>query len=214
MPHSILEVEVTIQDHFFIEAADASHRLVPCFDRSTAPISTDLWKHWFNRWLNELYSYLPTGDRDEHCYELTVRLTDDDEIQAFNSQYRHKNQPTDVLAFAALEVDYPQLEAFDLEASADDFLYLGDIVISVETAQRQAAQLGHSLQQELAWLAAHALLHLLGWDHPDQDCLLRMLKQQETLLQTVGLSIDYHQIENLIRQDYLDTPSDTDLCNL
>jgi probable rRNA maturation factor len=103
-----------------------------------------------------------------------------------------------------------QLEECELAETEDISLYLGDVVISVETAQRQATQLGHSLQQELAWLASHALLHLLGWDHPDKASMLCMLKQQETLLQAVGLSIDYHQVENLIQQEY----SDTEPCNL
>jgi probable rRNA maturation factor len=68
-------------------------------------------------------------------------------------------------------------------------LYLGDIVISVETAYRQAQQQGHSLQTELAWLATHGLLHLLGWDHPDEESLQGMLYQQETLLKLVNLTI-------------------------
>jgi probable rRNA maturation factor len=84
------------------------------------------------------------------------------------------------------------------------------MIISVETAQRQATQLGHSLEQELAWLAAHALLHLLGWDHPDEASLTRMLKQQQFLLHTVGLSIDSYQIdsyqiEKSAEQEYPDT---------
>jgi probable rRNA maturation factor len=209
MPHSSLQVEVTVQDNFFADAA--IDRPEAPVDRPTAPVSIETWEQWFHDWLECLHSTLPAGDR----YEVCVRLTDDAEIQALNAHYRHKNQPTDVLAFAALEVDYPQLEAFELEESEDDFLYLGDVVISVETAQRQAAQLGHSLQQELAWLAAHALLHLLGWDHPDKASMLCMLKQQETLLQTVGLSIDYHQIENLLQQEYSNQDhSDTEPCNV
>ncbi len=105
-----------------------------------------------------------------------------------------------MLAFATLEVDYPQFDTVDAMSP----LYLGDIVISVETAQMQAIQFGHSLDQELAWLAAHALLHLLGWDHPDEKSLVRMLKQQESLLQTIGVTINYHQVEKSTRQKYLD----------
>ncbi len=69
-------------------------------------------------------------------------------------------------------------------------LYLGDIVVSVNTAQRQAQQQKHSLLTELAWLAAHGLLHLLGWDHPDEESLIQMLKQQVILLETIGIDID------------------------
>jgi probable rRNA maturation factor len=120
------------------------------------------------------------------AYELTLRLTEDREIQVLNAQYRHKNKPTDVLAFAALEVNSPQLPP-EIQLSMP--LYLGDVVISVETAYRQAQQQGHSLQTELAWLATHGLLHLLGWDHPDEESLRGMLNQQEILLETVELTI-------------------------
>jgi probable rRNA maturation factor len=61
-------------------------------------------------------------------------------------------------------------------------LELGDIVISVETAARQAPEHGHSLERELLFLASHGLLHLLGWDHPDEASLAAMLAQQEQLL--------------------------------
>ncbi len=69
-------------------------------------------------------------------------------------------------------------------------LYLGDIVISVDTANRQATEQGHPLQTELAWLATHGLLHLLGWDHPDETSLLQMLERQAVLLQQIGLTIN------------------------
>jgi probable rRNA maturation factor len=120
------------------------------------------------------------------AYELSLRLTDDTEIQTLNAQYRQKNQPTDVLAFAALEVDSPQLPSH-LQLAMP--LYLGDLVISVDTAYRQAQQQGHSLKTELAWLASHGLLHLLGWDHPDDESLMEMLARQKTLLQIVNLTM-------------------------
>ncbi|WP_347277683.1 rRNA maturation RNase YbeY [Oculatella sp. FACHB-28] len=166
-----VQVEISIQDVFF-EPEPASE----------SPISDETWQDWFSRWLEHLQPDLAaTG-----VYELCLRLTDDAEIQSLNAQYRQKDQPTDVLAFAALEVETPQFEH-----QAEMPLYLGDIVISVETARSQAQQEGHSLQQELAWLSAHGLLHLLGWDHPDDDSLRDMLVQQETLLQSVGLSTQY-----------------------
>jgi probable rRNA maturation factor len=185
--HSQQAVEVTVQDYFF-----ASRQADP-------PVSAETWEQWFCQWLAHLEAELPAASG----YELSLRLTDDAEIQDLNAQYCDKNLPTDVLAFAALEVDYPQLEEPDDEEAAS--LYLGDIVISVETAGRQAAQSGHTLNQELAWLASHALLHLLGWDHPDQASMLCMVKQQKTLLQTVGVSIDYYQVEKQIQQAYFDT---------
>lgn len=206
MSASMISVEVGLQDYFFADApfVDRPSQAIDQAkttraDRPAAPISFEMWEDWFQCWLEQLRDYLPASQ----AYELSLRLTDDAEIQAFNAQYRHKNQPTDVLAFAALEVDYPQPE----EVGESLPLYLGDIIISVETAQRQATQFKHSLQQELAWLAAHALLHLLGWDHPDEDSLACMLKQQESLLQTVGLPIDYYQVEKSTEQGYPDTES-------
>lgn len=144
-------------------------------------VSDQTWEDWFTCWLNALQPRLSSTQ----SYELGLRLTNDAEIQSLNAQYRQKDQPTDVLAFAALEVDYPQPE------ESTDPLYLGDLVISLDTAQKQAEERGHLLREELAWLAAHGLLHLLGWDHPDEESLQDMLHQQEALLQTIGLSLSY-----------------------
>ncbi len=183
-----LQVEVNIQDCFFSDpASDPSIESTSDPKIQTSPISIETWQTWFQRWLEMMQPRLTSND----YYELSLRLTDDAEIRQFNAQYRQKDQPTDVLAFAALEVETPTWE----ELPPDLPLYLGDILISVETAQTQALQQGHPLTQELAWLAAHALLHLLGWDHPDEASLDEMLKQQTVLLQTIGLPSGYHQGE-------------------
>ncbi|NJN23815.1 MAG: rRNA maturation RNase YbeY, partial [Acaryochloridaceae cyanobacterium RL_2_7] len=86
------------------------------------------------------------------------------------------------LAFASLE-----REALPPEIWNSQPIELGDIIISVETADRQAQEQNHSLKQEIAWLASHGLLHLLGWDHPDPERLEEMLTQQHQLLTCVGL---------------------------
>lgn len=154
-----MQVEISVQD---------------CIGDIDNLIPAETWETWFYRWLENLQAELPPASG----YELSLRLTGDREIQALNAQYRAQDRPTDVLSFAALEADLPQLE---------ETLYLGDIVISVDTANRQAQEQGHSLRTELVWLAAHALLHLLGWDHPDEESLTRMLNQQAHLLQAVGI---------------------------
>ena len=184
-----MQVEVSVQDCFYessqLEASNlkSSHPGLGQLQLDTdALIAAETWETWFHRWLEMLQPNIPPAP----TYELSLRLTDDDEIQALNAQYRHQNRPTDVLAFAALEVDCPQ--PVDLLASLP--LYLGDIIISVDTAQRQAQQQGHTLQTELAWLAVHGLLHLLGWDHPDEDSLTQMLNEQAVLLQAIGLTIN------------------------
>nr|WP_174764109.1 rRNA maturation RNase YbeY [Anabaena sp. UHCC 0253] len=146
------------------------------------PISPETWENWFQQWLEILHTYLPTAP----SYEISLRLTTDTEIQTLNSQYRQQDKPTDVLAFASLEADFPQSE----EMLASMPLYLGDIIVSIDTAQRQAQQQEHSLSTELAWLTAHGLLHLLGWDHPDEESLMQMLHQQVILLKDIGIIIN------------------------
>lgn len=149
------------------------------------PIAESIWETWFQRWLSLLYPahiLNAAAAIADPSYELTLRLTDDAEIQTLNAQYRQIDRPTDVLAFAALEVESPQGD--EIEALP---LYLGDIVISVETAVRQAQERGHALPVELAWLATHGLLHLLGWDHPDEASLIQMLEQQASLLEAVAI---------------------------
>lgn len=162
-----LQVEVCVQELTeFSDRSQLPYTLVPA-----------TWEQWFQQWLEVMQ---PQGGGE---YELSLRLTDDREMQFLNAQYRHQDKPTDVLAFAALEVDAPNLAELDEPVP----IYLGDIVISIETAQRQAQEQSHPLDLELAWLASHGLLHLLGWDHPDDASLHQMLKQQQTLLNTVGL---------------------------
>ncbi|NEP23754.1 rRNA maturation RNase YbeY [Moorena sp. SIO3I6] len=174
-----MNFELSVQDCFF----NRSHSTETITNQFSSPISLHTWESWFHQWLVALELNLP----EAKSYELSLRLTDNSEIKALNSQYRKKNQPTDVLAFAALEVNSPKLSP---QKQLSVPIYLGDIVISVDTAVQQAKQHGHSLSKELAWLATHGLLHLLGWDHPDEESLVRMLDQQETLLQSVGLSND------------------------
>lgn len=168
-----MQLELSVQDNFW----ESNRSTSP----GSRPIEPETWDNWFRRWLEVLGSELPPAVG----YELSLRLSDDSQIQALNARYRDRDMPTDVLAFAALEVQCPQ----PYQARSLFPLYLGDIIISVETARRQARNQGHSLEIELATLATHGLLHLLGWDHPDSESLGKMLARQETLLQVVGLTI-------------------------
>lgn len=174
-------IEVNVEDCYGLgqRSADASN--LP-ESAASGEISAETWENWFKVWLENQEAYVPVAPG----YEVSLRLTADREMQGLNLQYRHLDRPTDVLAFAALEVDSPQLE----EMLSSEPLYLGDIAISIDTAVRQAQQQGHSLKTELAWLAAHGFLHLLGWDHPDEESLTQMLAQQQTLLQAIGLAIE------------------------
>jgi probable rRNA maturation factor len=165
-------LELCVQDYF--------HHPSP--GTTATPITTETWEEWFHKWFDTLQVDIPAAPR----YEIGLRFTGDAEIQELNAQYRHQDQPTDVLAFAELEVDCPQIA----EMLVDSPLYLGDIVISVDTANRQAQEQGHLLSTELAWLACHGFLHLLGWDHPDDESLHQMLNLQVQLLKTIGITID------------------------
>ncbi|QLE55943.1 rRNA maturation RNase YbeY [Nostoc sp. TCL26-01] len=171
----MVQVELDVQDFFSELSPDASLNL------QDAAVTSAMWDNWFNCWLEILQSELPPAP----SYEIGLRLTDDTDIQSLNAQYRQQDKPTDVLAFAALEADLPQ----NPEMSAEP-LYLGDIVVSINTAQRQAIQQKHSLSTELAWLTSHGLLHLLGWDHPDEASLIEMLQKQVILLESIGMNID------------------------
>jgi probable rRNA maturation factor len=163
-----VQVEVCVQDYY----AQAKS---PLREGESSGLCEQTWQDYFQAWLLMLQPDSPIQG-----YELSLRLTDDAEIQSLNRVYRHQDRPTDVLAFAALEVKAPQPPA--------DPIYLGDLVISVETAQRQAQEQQHTLQQELTWLAVHGLLHLLGWDHPDEVSLQQMLQEQDRLMVAVDPS--------------------------
>ena len=172
-------VEVYVQDNY---SQSSPNEAVKNEDKDVR-ICAENWEKWFCQWVDMMKFDIPQVSG----YEIGLRLTDDSEMQTLNYQYRHQDKPTDVLAFAALEVDSPHVTEID---TGDDPLYLGDIVVSVDTARRQAIQQEHPLKTELAWLASHGLLHLIGWDHPDEESLRRMLEKQVMLLKTLSIDID------------------------
>ena len=107
--------------------------------------------------------------------EISVLFTDDEFIRSLNNKYRGIDKPTDVLSFNLQEgaVESPEIESNNL---------LGDIIISVETAQRQADTLNHSMERELTVLLIHGLLHLTGYDHEeDKDYKIMREKESEIL---------------------------------
>ncbi|MGD0680116.1 MAG: rRNA maturation RNase YbeY [Polyangiaceae bacterium] len=102
--------------------------------------------------------------------ELSLLLTDDDQIKNLNRDYRKNNRPTDVLAFAQRE---------GRPGGRQDLL--GDVVLSVPTAERQATERGWDVMSELTMLLAHGLLHLLGWDHDTPATERRMRRETDRL---------------------------------
>jgi len=109
----------------------------------------------------------------ERSAEVGVVLTGDAEIQRLNRQYRRMDQPTDVLAFALRE------DSFTPQPRGLHRHLLGDVVISVPTARKQATEQGHSLEQEIAVLIIHGLLHLMGYDHERSPVAARAMKRKE-----------------------------------
>jgi probable rRNA maturation factor len=124
--------------------------------------------------------------------EVVVSLVDDETIQELNRTYRDKDVPTDVLSFAMMEDGGDAPEIFyeteeEAENSPEDTM-LGDIIISVPTAKRQAADYGHTLERELAFLAVHGFLHLIGYDHQSPEEEKEMFGRQEIILDAAGLT--------------------------
>jgi len=107
----------------------------------------------------------------EGAAELTLVLTDDNQVHELNRQFREVDAPTDVLSFPLNEVD-----------PDSGNLYLGDIVISIPRAQAQAQTEGHSLEDELRLLIVHGILHLLGYDHADEQGQAAMWAVQADIL--------------------------------
>jgi probable rRNA maturation factor len=109
--------------------------------------------------------------------DVCVLITDAEEIQRLNANYRGIDRVTDVLTFPAWEGDA-------ILCPPDG--YLGDIAICIDRAQEQAEEYGHSLERELAFLAVHGALHLLGYDHETPDGEADMHKKQDEILNELG----------------------------
>lgn len=137
---------------------------------------------------------LASLDYEECPYEAEVNviLTDNENIQMMNKEYRNIDAPTDVLSFPL--VDYEAPSDFDhVEEAVEDYfnpetgqLMLGDIVISVDKVEEQAEKYGHSQTRELAFLVAHSMLHLCGYDHMEDEERAVMEERQAAILETRG----------------------------
>lgn len=119
--------------------------------------------------------------------EISVTFTDNENIRKLNKLHRNIDKETDVLSFPILEFD-EEGNVIDSEFDFDeDEVVLGDIVISLEKAQEQAKSYGHSLIREVAFLTAHSMLHLMGYDHMEEDEEKVMFKKQEEILSYLGI---------------------------
>ena len=114
--------------------------------------------------------------------EVSVTLTNDAHIHALNRDYRGVDRPTDVLSFALTESEEPEI--FD----APGGVVLGDLVISLERAAAQAETYGHSFLRELSFLTVHGMLHLLGYDHIEEEERLEMEEEQRRVMDALGIA--------------------------
>lgn len=125
--------------------------------------------------------------------EVNLLLVDNDIIQEINNDTRGINKPTDVLSFPNNEFDIPGdftcVEELDGAFEPDSGeLILGDIVISQDKVISQAEEFGHSITRELAFLIVHSLLHLIGYDHMEEDDRLIMEEKQKDIMNILNIN--------------------------
>lgn len=108
-------------------------------------------------------------------HSVSILLVDDQEMSRFNNQYRNKNKPTNVLSF-------PFAEGAESGIAALPIMELGDIIISVETARREAFEYNQTLYERMTWLLTHGMLHLLGYDHEQSDRQRKEMEAKENEL--------------------------------
>lgn len=116
--------------------------------------------------------------------QVSITLTDNPHIHEINRTYRKVDRPTDVISFALNEGEEPEIEG------GAPINVLGDIIISVERAKEQAADYGHSVRREIAFLTVHGMLHLLGYDHIQEEDRKEMRKEEDFVMEKLGISRD------------------------
>ena len=126
--------------------------------------------------------------------EINVLLTGNEEIHEANKEFRGIDRPTDVLSFPMVDYEFPSdFSCVDENPESyinpeTDELLLGDIMISVDKVYEQANEYGHSPKREFAFLIAHSMLHLLGYDHIDEAERKVMEEKQEAILDALGIT--------------------------
>lgn len=114
--------------------------------------------------------------------EVSVTLTDDAHIHVLNRDYRGVDHPTDVLSFALTESEEPAV------VGAPEGTVLGDLVISLERTRAQAEEYGHTPLRELSFLTVHGMLHLLGYDHIEEEERQEMEEEQRHVMEELGIT--------------------------
>lgn len=131
--------------------------------------------------------------------EINVIFTDNEGIRTINRDYRNIDAPTDVLSFPLVDYEVPADFGKTEDYIADFFnqdsgeLMLGDIILNIDRIKSQAIEFNHSIYRELAFLTAHSMLHLVGYDHIDDGERIIMEKKQEEILNMKGYTRDYEE---------------------
>ena len=127
-------------------------------------------------WLRNLVLFVLQQEQRDKGVSLSLLVTGQEKIQELNREYRDKDEPTDVLSFAMSPDEDEAGEGFI--TPPDGVTYLGEVIVSCPQAVLQAEERGHSIQHEVATLVIHGVLHLLGYDH-DQDDDARVMESRE-----------------------------------
>lgn len=131
--------------------------------------------------IDSIEDYVATVVEDEFDSEkdvyVSLLLTGNENIRTVNRDYRGKDKETDVISFAYLEVE---------EEDFSPYITLGDIVISLERVEEQAKDYGHSFRREFYYVLTHGILHLLGYDHIEEEEKKEMRKKEEEILEKHG----------------------------
>ncbi|MDQ0156340.1 rRNA maturation RNase YbeY [Robertmurraya andreesenii] len=133
--------------------------------------------------LEELLNFAAEKENVESDSELSVTFVSNERIQEINRGYRGKDYPTDVISFALEEMGEGEIAVSGMDLPR----ILGDIIISVKKAREQASEYGHSFDREMGFLAVHGLLHLLGYDHMNEEEEKIMFDRQREILDEFGL---------------------------
>lgn len=126
-----------------------------------------------------------SNEKFEKECEVGVTLVDNERIHEINKEYRSIDKPTDVLSFPLIDFNKENDDPFDYD---EGYLMLGDIIISIEKAADQAEEYGHSIEREVGYLCVHSVLHLLGYDHENEDERKIMRGKEEEILSGINLT--------------------------
>lgn len=133
--------------------------------------------------IENILSFASKKQNVEQGSEISITFVTNESIQEINREYRQKDYPTDVISFAMEELGEGEVEV----VGADMPRILGDIIISIPKAKEQAEEYGHSFMRELSFLAVHGFLHLLGYDHENEEDEKEMFSLQREILDEYGL---------------------------